>query len=81
MGDFVFNLLLQDIHVHLLATERARHLLLEILADQIHQLFAITQVNKAAANDIWAGQQPASATLHGQHHHKNTLLAHVDTVF
>ena len=80
MRDFVFDFFLDDIEV-IAATKCTCCLLLEVLANHAHQLFAIAQVDEPTANDVGAGEKSAIATTNGQHNDKHTFLAHVDTVF
>ena len=81
MSDFILQFLLQYVHINFFATKAARHFLLQVLANQVHQLFRVAQINKAATNDIRARHQATATFLHCQHYHKHTFLAHVNTVF
>ena len=80
MRNFVLDFLFHHIKI-VFTSKTTRCLLLQVLANHVHQFFGITQVNEAARDNIRASQQPPRAALHRQYHYKHTLLRHMDTVF
>ena len=78
---FVLNFLLHNVKVNLASVKGTGNFLLQVLANDTHELFTVAQVNESAANDVWARHKASTSLLYRQHNHEDTFVAHVNTVF
>lgn len=80
MRNLVLDFLFEHIEIVLAAKTTAR-LLFEVLTDEIHQLFAVAQIDKSTRDDVWARQQSPRTPLNRQYNHEHPLGRHVNAIF
>ena len=73
--------MLEAFHVDPSASVNPGSFLTNILTNGIDQVFAITQIDKTAANDIRRAEDSPRSPLDGQHYDKDALGRHMDAVF